>query len=62
MAEEPPLAAIGLSGDLSFNARWDLDTTGPALKAELLVERAAGDLRLAARHGTRTRLPRRAWR
>src|SRR5256885_1755155 len=27
MAEEPPLAAMGLSGDLSFNARWDLDTT-----------------------------------
>ena len=54
MAEEPPLAAMGLSGDLSFNARWDLDTTGPALKAELLVERAAGDLRLAVEDGSGT--------
>lgn len=54
MAEEPPLAAMGLSGDLSFNARWDIDTTGPALKAELLVERAAGDLRLALEDGSGT--------
>ncbi|MBL8356460.1 MAG: translocation/assembly module TamB domain-containing protein [Delftia acidovorans] len=54
MAEEPPLAAMGLSGDLSFNARWDLDTTGPALKAELLIERAAGDLRLAVEDGSGT--------
>ena len=54
MAEEPPLAAMGLSGDLSFNARWDIDTTGPALKAELLVERAAGDLRLAVEDGSGT--------
>ncbi|MDR0225077.1 MAG: translocation/assembly module TamB domain-containing protein [Burkholderiaceae bacterium] len=54
MADEPPLAAMGLSGDLSFNARWDLDTTGPALKAELLVERAGGDLRLAVEDGSGT--------
>ena len=45
---------MGLSGDLSFNARWDIDTTGPALKAELLVERAAGDLRLAVEDGSGT--------
>ncbi len=53
-AEEPPLAAMGLSGDLSFNGRWDIDTTGAALKAELLVERAAGDLRLAIDDGAGT--------
>ncbi|QIL71689.1 hypothetical protein G7048_15795 [Diaphorobacter sp. HDW4B] len=44
---EPPLEAAGLSGDLSFNGKWDIDTTGPELKALLTVERAAGDLRLA---------------
>ena len=48
---EPPLAAAGLSGDLSFNGKWDVDTTGPELKALLTVERAAGDLRLAVDDG-----------
>ena len=54
MAEEPPLAAMGLSGDLSFNGRWDIDTTGAALKAEVVVERAGGDLRLAIEDGSGT--------
>lgn len=49
---DPPLAAAGLSGDLSFNGQWDIDTTGPELKALLTVERAAGDLRLAVDDGT----------
>ena len=49
--DEPPLQAAGLSGDLSFNGRWDVDTMGRNLKAELLVERAAGDLRLAVDDG-----------
>ncbi|WP_027014819.1 translocation/assembly module TamB domain-containing protein [Comamonas composti] len=53
-AEEPLLASKGISGDLSFNAHWDLDTTGKDLKAELLVERAAGDLRLAMEDGSGT--------
>ncbi|WP_313303089.1 translocation/assembly module TamB domain-containing protein [Diaphorobacter sp.] len=48
----PPLAAAGLSGDLSFNGRWDLDTTGSELKATLTVERAGGDLRIAVDDGT----------
>lgn len=52
--DEPPLAAAGLSGDLSFNGQWDLDTMGPALKAQLVVERAAGDLRLAVDDGSGT--------
>ncbi|WP_353234553.1 translocation/assembly module TamB domain-containing protein [Diaphorobacter ruginosibacter] len=48
---DPPLAAAGLSGDLSFNGQWDVDTTGPELKALLSVERAGGDLRLAIDDG-----------
>lgn len=52
--DEPVLAAMGLSGDLSFNGQWDIDTTGKALKAQLLVERAAGDLRLAVDDGSGT--------
>ena len=49
--DEPPLAAAGLSGDLSFNGRWNLDTLGKDLKADLTIERAAGDLRLAVDDG-----------
>ncbi|GGH59649.1 hypothetical protein GCM10010975_21510 [Comamonas phosphati] len=52
--DEPPLAAAGLSGDLSFNGQWDLDTMGKALKAQLMVERTAGDLRLAVDDGSGT--------
>ncbi|MBV8250473.1 MAG: translocation/assembly module TamB domain-containing protein, partial [Comamonas sp.] len=49
-----PLAAAGISGDLSFNGLWDVDTMGKDLKAELVVERAAGDLRLAVDDGSST--------
>ena len=49
--DEPPLQAAGLSGDLSFNGQWDVDTMGRNLKAELVVERAGGDLRLAVDDG-----------
>lgn len=52
--DEPPLEAAGLSGDLSFNARWDLDTLGKKLKADITVERADGDLRLAVDDGSST--------
>lgn len=52
--DEPPLEAAGISGDLSFNARWNLDTLGKDLKADLTVERAAGDLRLAVDDGSST--------
>jgi translocation and assembly module TamB len=52
--DAPPLAAAGLSGDLSFNGQWDLDTMGQALKAQLVVERAGGDLRLAVDDGAGT--------
>ncbi|MEG0051852.1 MAG: translocation/assembly module TamB domain-containing protein [Comamonas sp.] len=52
--DDPPLESAGLSGDLSFNGRWDVDTLGKALKAELVVERAAGDLRLAVEESSGT--------
>ena len=56
--EEPPLEAMGLSGDLSFNGQWDLDTMGKSLKAQLLIERAGGDLRLAVDDGEGTTVTR----
>ncbi len=52
--DDPPLEAAGISGDLSFNARWNLDTLGKDLKADLTVERASGDLRLAVDDGSST--------
>ncbi|QXZ09484.1 translocation/assembly module TamB domain-containing protein [Comamonas sp. Y33R10-2] len=52
--DDPPLEAAGLSGDLSFNGRWNLDTLGKNLKADITVERAAGDLRLAVDDGSGT--------
>ena len=52
--DDPPLEAAGLSGDLSFNGSWNLDTLGKNLKADLTVERAAGDLRLAVDDGSST--------
>ncbi|WEE76892.1 translocation/assembly module TamB domain-containing protein [Comamonas testosteroni] len=52
--DDPPLEAAGISGDLSFNTRWNLDTLGKDLKADLTVERAAGDLRLAVDDGSST--------
>ncbi|MEG0151495.1 MAG: hypothetical protein RR701_19180, partial [Comamonas sp.] len=42
-----PLAAAGISGDLSLNGRWNLDTTARTPVADLVLERASGDIRLA---------------
>ncbi len=45
--EESPLAAIGMSGNLVFNGRWNVDTdAGDSLRASAVLERASGDLRL----------------
>ena len=46
--EKPSLAAMGLSGDLLFNARWNANTgnAGDALRASAVLERASGDLHL----------------
>lgn len=52
--QAPLLAAAGVSGDLLFNGQWDVDTTGSSLKAQAVLERAAGDLRLAVDDGTTT--------
>jgi len=40
------LAALGLGGDLRFNARWDIHSTRQTPHLALTLERAAGDLRL----------------
>lgn len=37
----------GISGDLVLQGNWDIDTTGRQLRAEALLERASGDIRLA---------------
>ncbi|MEG2047366.1 MAG: translocation/assembly module TamB domain-containing protein, partial [Comamonas sp.] len=42
-----PLAAAGISGDLSLNGRWNIDTTGRNPVADVVLERASGDIRLA---------------
>lgn len=42
-----PLAAAGISGDLSLNGRWNIDTQARTPVADVLLERAAGDIRLA---------------
>lgn len=43
--QDSPLAAIGMSGNLVFNGRWDVDA-GESLRASAVLERASGDLRL----------------
>ena len=43
--EESPLAAIGVAGNLVFNGRWDVNA-GDTLRANAVLERASGDLRL----------------
>ena len=40
-----PLEAIGISGNLVFNGRWDVDA-GESLRASAVLERTSGDLRL----------------
>ena len=42
-----PLAAAGISGDLSLNGRWNIDTTARHPVADVVLERASGDVRLA---------------
>ena len=43
--KESPLAAMGLSGNLVFKGRWDVDA-GETLRASAVLERSSGDLRL----------------
>ena len=43
--EKSALAAMGLAGDLLFNARWNVNA-GETLRASAVLERASGDLRL----------------
>ena len=42
---EAPLAKIGVSGDLVFNGRWDVNAAD-TLRASAVLERASGDMRL----------------
>jgi translocation and assembly module TamB len=44
---QPLLASAGVGGDLVVQGQWDIDTTGPQLLANVLLERASGDIRLA---------------
>jgi translocation and assembly module TamB len=43
--EKSSLAAMGLAGDLLFNARWEVNA-GDTLRASAVLERASGELRL----------------
>lgn len=43
--EKSSLAAMGVSGDLLFNARWNVNA-GETLRASAVLERASGDIRL----------------
>lgn len=42
----PPLATLGISGDLVIQGRWDVDNTQKQLRAHAVIERASGDIRL----------------
>lgn len=44
---KPLLASSGISGDLVLQGNWDIDTTGSQLRADVLLERASGDIRLS---------------
>ena len=44
----PPLAGLGISGDLILQGEWDIDNTGRAMRAQALLERASGDIRFSA--------------
>ena len=46
--KQPLLASAGISGDLVVQGRWDIDTMGRQLRADVLLERASGDIRLSA--------------
>ncbi len=45
---DPPLARAGISGDLVLQGEWDIDTTTAQPRISALLERASGDLRIAA--------------
>ena len=45
--KEPLLASSGIGGDLVVQGHWDLDNTGRQLRADVLLERASGDIRLS---------------
>lgn len=49
---QPPLAAMGINGDLVLQGQWDIDTTGREMRAHAVLERARGDLRLMAEDGS----------
>ncbi len=42
----PLLASAGVGGDLVVQGSWNIDTTGRQLRADVLLERASGDIRL----------------
>ena len=56
--QEGPLARAGISGDLRLNGDWNIDTTGPQLKASATLERADGDIRVAIDDGNTTTIVR----
>jgi len=45
--KQPLLAASGIGGDLVVRGNWDVDNTGRQLRADVLLERASGDIRLS---------------
>ncbi|WP_042415045.1 translocation/assembly module TamB domain-containing protein [Comamonas aquatica] len=45
--QQPLLAAAGIGGDLVVQGHWDIDSTGRALRADVVLERASGDIRLS---------------
>lgn len=46
--DDPVLERAGLSGDLRLQGRWDIDTRSAQPKLHATVERADGDIRIAA--------------
>jgi translocation and assembly module TamB len=44
---QPLLSSAGIGGDLVVQGHWDVDNTGRALRADVLLERASGDIRLS---------------
>ena len=45
--QEPLLSSAGIGGDLVVQGQWNVDTTGRQLRADVLLERASGDIRLS---------------
>lgn len=46
--EQPLLESVGMSGDLILQGQWDIDTTQAQPRLFARLERASGDVRLAA--------------